>query len=166
MAARDLAGAKVYVIVAGKLFADPEVIRPWSVALAGHNVSTLIYAQTRGDLQRLYTICLLSGMDYYVSAIPPEYTGATSSAEFKPVVMTALFDEGRRVISSSQPWRTIPPGFAPGESVLTRAGSTLTHRPRGPLVPIGGPNGLRIPPQSQSSDQRPSLAGPFEPFAK
>ena len=70
VAARYLAGTKVYVIVAGKLYADPEVIRPWSLAQAGKSVSTLIYAQTRGDLQRLYTVCLLTGMDYYISAIP------------------------------------------------------------------------------------------------
>ena len=31
VAARDLAGAKVYVVVAGKLYADPEVIRPRSL---------------------------------------------------------------------------------------------------------------------------------------
>ena len=49
------------MIVAGKLYADPEVIRPWSLAQAGKSVSTLIYAQTRGDLQRLYTVCLLTG---------------------------------------------------------------------------------------------------------
>ena len=147
VAARDLGGAKVYVILAGKLFADPEVIRPWSFAQAGANVSTLIYAQSRGDLQRLYMHCLLSGMDYYISAIPPEYAGATSTADFKPAAMTALFHEGRRVISSAKPWRTIPPGYGPGESVLTRAGTDLTHRQRGPLLPIFGTWGTVIPPQ-------------------
>lgn len=157
VAARDLGGAKVYVILAGKLFADPEVIRPWSLAQAGTNVSTLIYAQTRGDLQRLYTVCLLTGMDYYISAIPPEYALATSSAEFKPAAMTALFDEGRRVSLSAKPWRTIPPGFAPGESVLTRAGPDLTYRQRGPLLPILGPGGAIIPAQPLLSGHQ---AGP------
>ena len=131
VAARDLAGSKVYVIVAGKLYADPEVIRPWSWDQAGKNVSTLIYAQTRGDLQRLYTVCLLTGMDYYLSAIPPEYPAPTSSAEFKPAVMTALFEEGRRGMSCPKPWRILPPGIGKGESVLTRLGPDLTHRPRG-----------------------------------
>jgi Patatin-like phospholipase len=166
VAARDLAGAKVYVILAGKLYADPQVIRPWSLAQAGNSVSTLIYAQTRGDLQRLYTICLLTGMDYYVSAIPPEYPAPTSSAEFKPAVMTAMFEEGRRVIHSKAPWRTLPPGVGRGESVLARQGLSLTYRPRGPLLPISGPKGVRIPPAYPISDRGSIPALPFEPSAK
>ncbi len=166
VAARDLGGAKVYVILAGKLYADPEVIRPWSLAQAGSNVSTLIYAQTRGDLQRLYTMCLLAGMDFYMSAIPPEYGGAMSSAEFKPTEMTALFEEGRRVISSPKAWRTIPPGFGGGESVLMRAGAELIHRQRGPLLPIIGPNGTMIPARQPISDQGSVAPMPFVPIAK
>jgi hypothetical protein len=146
VAARDMAGTKVYVIVAGKLYADPEMIRPWSLNQGG-NISTLIYAQTRGDLQRLYTVCLLTGMDYYLSAIPCDYPVPTSSAEFKPIEMAALFEAGRGVISSKSPWRTLPPGVAPGESTLARAGPILTYRPRGPLLPINGPQGMRIPPR-------------------
>jgi len=147
-AARDLGGAKVYVILAGKLFADPEVIRPWSFSQAGRNLSTLIYAQTRGDLQRLYTVCLLTGMDFYLAAIPPEFSGTTSSADFKPADMTTLFEEGRRVIATDKAWRTIPPGYGPGEGVLMRANTHLTHRKRGPLLPILGPNGTMIPSQN------------------
>ena len=166
VAARDLGGAKVYVILAGKLFADPEVIRPWSFAQASTNVSTLIYAQSRGDLQRLYLHCLLSGMDYYISAIPPEYAGATSSADFKPAAMTALFHEGRRVIASAKPWRTVPPGYGPGESTLTRAGTDLTHRQRGPLLPISGTWGTTIPPQHPSAEHGMTTAAPLAPATK
>ncbi len=166
VAARDLAGAKVYVIVAGKLYADPEVIRPWSLDQAGKNVSTLIYAQGRGDLQRLYTVCLLTGMDYYLSAIPPEYPAPTSSAEFKPAVMTALFEEGRRVISSAKPWRTLPPGAAVGESVLARLGPSLTHRPRGPLLPISGLKGASVPPRHPVSLQEGIHPVPPQPVVK
>lgn len=160
VAARDCAGAKVYVIVAGKLYADPEVIRPWSLHQAGKNVSTLIYAQTRGDLQRLYTVCLLSGMDYYISAIPPEYPTPTSSVEFDPSAMTALFEEGRRVILSAKPWRSLPPGVGPGESTLARQSPALTFRARGPALPIGGPNGVNIPPHPVSVQDKIQAVAP------
>jgi hypothetical protein len=166
VAARDLGGAKVYVIVAGKLYADPAVIRPWSLTQAGTNVSTLIYAQTRGDLQRLYNVCLLTGMDYYISAIPPDYAVTISSAEFEPAAMAALYEEGRRVISSEKRWRTIPPGFGPGESVLTRSSGELTFRQRGPQLPIKGPKRMSIPPRYPSADPGSELATPREPFAK
>jgi len=166
LAARDLGGAKVYVVLAGKLFADPEVIRPWSLAQAGKNVSTLIYAQTRGDLQRMYTVCLLAGMDFHMSAIPPEFKGSSSSADFKPVEMSALFEEGRRVISSSKPWRTIPPGFGAGENVLIRAGPSLTHRQRGPLLPIIGPSGTLIQPRSPILHKEALPTAPLEPSSR
>jgi hypothetical protein len=152
VAARDLAGTKVYVIVAGKLYADPEVIRPWSLAAASKSVSTLLYAQARGDLQRLYTVCLLTGMDYYVSAIPQGYEAPTSSAAFEPSIMGALFQEGRRVIGSPEAWRTLPPGVGTGESTLSRAGPVLTYQPRGPLLPITGPRGLHLPPLYPDTD--------------
>lgn len=142
VAARDLAGTKVYVILAGKLYADPEVIRPWSLSQASKSVSTLIYAQTRGDLQRLYTVCLLTGMDYYVTAIPPSYPAPTSSTEFKTEVLVPMFEEGRRVAKSGEPWRTLPPGVGPGETTLARSGVCLTHQVRGPVVPIHGPRGI------------------------
>jgi len=166
VAARDLAGAKVYVIVAGKLYADPEVIRPWSVNSAGKNVTTLIYAQARGDLQRLYTVCLLTGMDYYVSAIPAEYHTTRSSADFSSVSMSALFEEGRRVISSPNPWRTLPPGIGTGESVLARQGPSLTYRPRGPLLPISGLKGVQIPPFFPVTDRDGIQAVPPAPIIK
>ena len=166
VAARDLAGAKVYAIVAGKLYADPEVIRPWALAQAGKSVSTLIYAQTRGDLQRLYTVCLLTGMDYYLSAIPAGYPAPTSSAEFKPAIMTALFEEGRRVIGSADPWRTLPPGVGPGESTLNRSGPCLTFQRRGPLLPISSPKGIMIPPQYPVSDRGTIPTVPFLPPMK
>jgi hypothetical protein len=111
----NLVGTNVWVIVAGKLYADPEVIKPSALAQAGKAVSTIIYAQTRGDLQRLWTYCLLSGMDYHATAIPQEFAGAGSSGEFKPEVMTGLFEEGRRVICSGTAWRTTPPGTGPDE---------------------------------------------------
>jgi hypothetical protein len=111
----NLVGTNVWVIVAGKLYADPEVIKPSALAQAGKAVSTIIYAQTRGDLQRLWTYCLLSGMDYHATAIPQEFAGAGSSGEFKPEVMTGLFEEGRRMICSGTAWRTTPPGTGPDE---------------------------------------------------
>jgi len=61
--------------------------------------------------------------------------------------MTALFEEGRRVVASTKPWRTLPPGIGTGESTLARQGPKLTYRPRGPLLPITGPKGVIIPPQ-------------------
>lgn len=146
--ALSLAGTDVYVIVAGKLYADPEVIKPSALTQAAKAVSTLIYAQTRGDLQRLWTYCLVNGMGFRVAAIPTEYADAGSSGTFDPKVMSGLFEEGRRMARSADPWRTTPPGTDPtqGEMPQVRAGRDLTFVPRGPQLPIAGPKGTKVPP--------------------
>ena len=145
----NLVGTNVYIIVAGKLYADAEVIKPSAFNQAAKAVSTIIYAQTRGDLQRLWTFCLLNGMNYNLTAIPAEYANPGDSGEFDPRVMTCLFEEGRRVIGSGSAWRTSPPGtnVAEGELPQVRWGRCLTLQPRGPQLPIAGPNGMKVLPR-------------------
>jgi hypothetical protein len=88
-------------------------------------------------------------MNYHLTAIPAEYPDAGSSGEFKPEVMTGLFEEGRRVICSGTAWRTTPPvtDAAHGELPQARWGRDLTFQPRGPLLPISGPKGMKVPPR-------------------
>ena len=145
----NLVDSNVYILVAGKLYADPEVISKSAVSQAGKAVSGIIYAQTRGDLQRLWTFSLLHGMNYYLTAIPADFTNLGSSGEFDPKVMTALFDTGRRAATCPQAWRTTPPmtNVAEGEATLVRQGRELTYSPRGPLIPIAAPRGKQIPPK-------------------
>ncbi|HVJ81249.1 MAG TPA: patatin-like phospholipase family protein [Planctomycetia bacterium] len=155
----DLVGTNVYAIVAGKLFADPEVIRPTAVSQAAKAVFTLTFAQTRSDLERLWTFCLLNGMTYNLTAIPPEYPRPQWSGEFKPDEMSYLYETGRRVGESADGWRTTPPGMdaAQGELDLARDGRTLTHQPRGPETPIRAPRRRQVIPNSPGA--RPSASG-------
>jgi hypothetical protein len=160
VALRDLAGVKVYIVLAGKLYADPEIIQPRGFTQAGKSVSTLIYAQTRGDVQRLYTQCVLTGMDFHLSAIPDTYVLPITSAQIDPVGMTAIFDEGRRVVQSKEPWRKTPPGFEANETTQARRGTVLTFVPRGPQLPIKGPNNALVQPRVGEFVPTPSPAEP------
>jgi hypothetical protein len=162
-AMREMVGTNVYAIVAGKLYVDPEVIKPLALTQAAKSVSTMIYAQTRGDLQRMYTLCLVRGMNYHLSAIPPEYPAPLSSSEFKPEVMGPMFEEGRRwVTGSPDPWRHSPPGAEFGEAPLVRTGRCLTYQQRGPLLPITGPMEMSVPPRYPVSDRMAIPAVPVE----
>jgi predicted patatin/cPLA2 family phospholipase len=134
----DLAGANVYVIVAGKLYADPQKIKPLALALAGQEVSAMIYAQTRGDLQRLFTSCLLTGMNFHMTAIPTEYPAPTSSTAFEIPAMVGMFNEGYRMVCEDRVWRKTAPGIAPGENPNVRGGTCLTYEVRGPISPQQG----------------------------
>ncbi|HET6573411.1 MAG TPA: patatin-like phospholipase family protein [Fimbriiglobus sp.] len=160
-AIREMVGTNVYAIVAGKLYADAEVIKPKALTQAAKSVSTIIYAQTRGDLQRMYTLCLVRGMNYNLSAIPAEYPAPISSSEFKPEVMGPMFKEGRRwVLGCPDPWRHTPPGTEFGEAVQVRTGPCLTYQQRGPILPISGPRGRSVQPRYPVSDPIPIPAVP------
>jgi predicted acylesterase/phospholipase RssA len=141
--AASLAGTDLYMLVAGKLYADPEPVRPRALPIAATSVSTVIYAQARGDLMKLYTACVLTGMNYQLSAIPPEFVVPASSTDFDPVEMTRMFEEGRKQVPAGTAWRTTPPGYAPGEGVSLRSGTVLTRVANGP--PRGPGTGPAIP---------------------
>lgn len=141
----DLAGIDLYMIVAGKLYADAEPLVRRSLSIAGSSISGVIYAQTRGDLQRIYLISMLSGMNYHLAAIPPDFPAPTSSTDFSTGPMLSMFNEGYQLAQTGTAWRSTPPGVEPGESPLQRHGTALTYLLRGrDLVVRKG--GLNIPP--------------------
>jgi predicted patatin/cPLA2 family phospholipase len=129
----DMAGTNLYLVVAGKLYSDMEPVKPLALQMVGKEISAIIYAQTRGDLQRIYTASVMAGMNYHLAAIPPEYPAPTSSMEFKIPALTGMFNEGFRLATSNEPWRRTPPGTGPGEGGNLRAGTNLTHQVRGPV---------------------------------
>ena len=59
------------MIVAGKLFADPDPVQPRFLSIVGSSVSALLHAQTRGDLYEVYALAAATGMNYHVTAVPP-----------------------------------------------------------------------------------------------
>ena len=126
-AANSLYDTDLYILVAGKLYADPEVVKPRALWIAGTSVSALLYAQTRGDLMRLYTACVLTGMNYRMTSIPMDVPLTSASTDFDPVEMSKLFQEGIRQVTSTTPWRLSPPGLERGEGVSQRSGTVLTH---------------------------------------
>ena len=128
----DLAGVDLYMIVAGKLYADATPLKERSLQLATNSVTTALYDQARGDLQRMYLISMLSGMNYHLAAIPADFPAPTSCTTFDPEPMGAMFDEGYRLASSGQAWRGSPPGVEPGEGPLQRGGTDLIYQYRGP----------------------------------
>jgi predicted patatin/cPLA2 family phospholipase len=130
--AADPAGTDLYLLVAGKLYADAAPIRDRSVRIGAKGVSTMLHAQTRTELERLYLQSLIHGMNYHLAAIPTEYPAPSSGLEFDPRAMTALFNEGYGLAAAGAAWREHPPGAGPGESTLQRGGTDLVPVPRGP----------------------------------
>ncbi|MCZ2344509.1 MAG: patatin-like phospholipase family protein [Bacteroidales bacterium] len=125
----SLYDSDLYLIVAGKLYPDPNRVRDKAIAIASNSVATLISSQTRGDLVKLYTACVLTGMNFHLTAIPPTFQAPASSVTFDPTAMSRMFEEGRSLAKTGRAWRATPPGVEPGEGVFQRSGGSLTRVP-------------------------------------
>ena len=123
----SLYGSDLYILVAGKLYADPDQVKSRVLAIAQSSVSTLIAAQTRDELFKLYTASMLTGMNFKLSAIPQDFPAPKDSTEFDPAEMRSMFDEGVRQVTSGTAWRTTPPGAGEGETLIQRTGVRLTR---------------------------------------
>src|SRR5262245_57609656 len=119
---QPLAGSNLHIIVASKLYADPACIKPGVVSIAGSSLTSLLYSQARGDLYRLFTGSLVTGIKYQLTSVPQEFPTSPDSTDFNPADMRRLFDEGYRMGSSPNPWRTMPPGPEDVNLSIPRAG--------------------------------------------
>ncbi len=145
---QTLYGSNLYIVVAGKIYPDPTGVRPRTLAVAGDSVSDLIYAVTRGDLVRLFTLTMLTGMNYHMAAIPADFQVTSSSTAFDPVEMTRMFEEGARLARDGKAFGSTPPGGSPGDELRSRTGVRLGVQKAegaepapstGPAPPKGGP---------------------------
>jgi len=149
-----LYGSDLYMLVAGKLYSDPEPVKSESLKVASSAISSVLYAQTRGDLQRMFMITMLTGMNYNLASIPEEFNAPTDCTEFDPVKMTEMFNEGVAQFRAGVAWRSTPPGVEKSEAVLFRSKRQLVGggfapaiigQPTHGLLPMT-PEGIPVPP--------------------
>ena len=135
-----LYGSDMYILVAGKMYADPAPVKPRSLSIAGQAVSTILYDQTRSDLHKMFLLSIATGMSYNVSVTPADLPVPKSSTEFDPEEMARMFQAGYDWALTNRQWRQTPPGYEPGEGSRYRAGTALTDTgQRAPCVcPPGG----------------------------
>jgi predicted acylesterase/phospholipase RssA len=126
---RPLEGSNVYIVVAGKLYADPGCVERRLLPIAADSISALLYSKTRGDLFQLYALALATGMNYRMTAIPPDLDVPRDATSFDPAVMTWLYEVGRQQAKAGNEWRATPPGTQPGEEVPVRGGVRLATSP-------------------------------------
>ncbi len=149
-------GSDLYIISAGKLYADPQSIPLRSLQIAANSVSTLIYSQTRDQLFKLYAVSILTGMNYRLTAIPENFEVPADSTTFDPVQMTRMFEEGVRQVKSGKTWRDSPPGLDKGEGVAVRSGIRLTTSP----ILVASPTQPPQPPQLLPHSEQGIPVGP------
>lgn len=120
---QPLAGSDAYVIIAGKLYADPACTDPRTVKIAASALTSVLYAQTRSELFRIYALCLVGGMKYHLAAIPEDFKVGADSMDFDPEHMRRLYDAGYAAATGGYAWRDTPPGAEPHEQTRPRTGT-------------------------------------------
>lgn len=120
----------VFVVVAGKLYADPDSVQPRAVTIARENLEGFGYAHSRGDVYRIWSVCSNHGFGFQLTSIPTSFPAPTSMTQFDREEMTKMYQEGVRQIMSGAAWRSTPPGMGPGEDPLIRSSTDLMHVPR------------------------------------
>jgi hypothetical protein len=120
-----LAGANVYFLAAGKLYADPLVGKMWLLGRLASAVSAALHALYRAELVKSYALCLTSGANFHLIAIPQDLPIPPRSMSAPPREMKRLFDCGYRTAAGGIPWRHLPPGSEPDEQEVPRAGLTF-----------------------------------------
>ena len=120
---QPLAGCDAYVIIAGKLYSDPRCTDHRALRIGESALQSLLYSQTRGELFRIYTLCLLGGMKYHLAAIPEDFRMGTDAMGFDPVEMRRLYEAGYAAATGGQAWRATPPGAEPQEQTKPRTGT-------------------------------------------
>ena len=138
-----LYGSDLYILVAGKLYADAAPVKPRSLSIVQSAVSTVVYDQTRSDLHKLFLLSMITGMNYHVSSIPEDLPAPTDSTDFEPAEMCRMFQAGAQWALTNRKWRETPPGYEPGEGAHNRGGTVLTDI--GCRTPIGPDVSVPIP---------------------
>jgi hypothetical protein len=90
---------KLYVIYNGKIDPAPETVEVTSASILQRTIPTLLKYRGRGDIAMLKNMVEASGVDYNLTAMPPEFP-RTDSLFGTPQWLTDLFlygvDSGRR----------------------------------------------------------------------
>lgn len=125
---RPLAGSHIYAIVSGKVFAEPKCVKPNLFGILGGSIGSLVAAMTQNDLLRIYTLSLLTGMQFQFTALRQDFQDEGGSLKFEPLMLAKLYAEGHRVGlqgGAGDDWRTQPPAVLRHEQSVPRTGTVF-----------------------------------------
>jgi hypothetical protein len=120
---RSRAGSNMYVILAGKLYADPSDVEPSIINIVGTGLRTLIYAGSRNDLGRLYTLAQITGVNFRLAELSQDFPVNPDSFTVDPKEMRRLYDEGYRQGLNGGEWQTRLSNAGLNEEILPRTGT-------------------------------------------
>jgi hypothetical protein len=125
-----LAGSNLFVLANRKLYADPSPVSKHAFCRLAPTISSIFAALTRADIDRLYSLCGVSGMRFHLLAVPQCYDGEPPSiTNLYPKEAGRLFEIGYQIGVRGHCWRFTPPGAEPGEEAIPRDATHIKSCP-------------------------------------
>jgi predicted acylesterase/phospholipase RssA len=100
-----------WVIRNGRTRPPPEETPRRLLDITNRSISTLIDANSLGDIYRIYLQTQRDRVDFNLAYITGAFT-RTPSVPFETAYMNELFEFGRRRVKEGRIWSKVPPGFA------------------------------------------------------
>lgn len=100
----------VYLIRNSRLTPTWAAVKPRLFPIALRTMSSLIRTQGIGDMFRMYLSAQHDGLKFHMIHIPNDFTREPKE-QFDPDYMRELFNLGRHLGHSHDPWVRVPPGF-------------------------------------------------------
>jgi hypothetical protein len=124
------ADSTVWVIVAGKLYADSSRTGTRAIEIGVGAVNSLIHAQTRADIRRIAALAGESNTEFRLTAVPEDFPIESSGKFFDAAIMKKLFDIGYTIgRSGSKAWTNRPPEADDARSPARTGGQFLAPEP-------------------------------------
>ena len=102
-------GTAVYVLVAGKLFADPGPVKPKVLSVLSASAGGIVYSHCRSEVATLFHLARLTGGQFHLTALPDSDNGEPLGLAFDPREMSRLYEVGYCLGVGGPVWMTAPP---------------------------------------------------------
>lgn len=101
-----------WIIRNGRTLERPKQVDRSLLPVAQRSISTLIAANTMGDIYRLYLTTRRDNIDFHLAYVTRRFS-SESDKPFDTAYMNALFEFGRTEALRDASWGTRPPGYSP-----------------------------------------------------
>ncbi len=99
----QLRGARMYILINGKLGVPEETASMMTVSILQRSVGAALKSITRGNVEVAYAFARRHEMSLQATAVPVDYPFG-GSLDFAPATMKALFDYGARCAAEDRVW--------------------------------------------------------------
>jgi predicted acylesterase/phospholipase RssA len=120
---------EVYVIVAGKQYADPAAVKTRVLRVLGASAGVFYHGLQRAEVSRIYHSASRAGASVRVASLRQDFPITDTGIEFDQDSMNRLYAEGHAVGAGGPAWDPGPPERAPGDGTPIRTGNRFKSKP-------------------------------------